>query len=84
MAEPIIPRCSRCYYSTLAMSDPIDQPDPMFPRLDAAQITRLVPFARRRGVAPGEVIFERGSVTRAFYVLLDGQMEITTPSREGQ
>jgi thioredoxin reductase (NADPH) len=66
------------------MSDPTDRPDPMFPRLDAAQIARLVPFARRRRAAPGEVIFERGSAKRAFYVLLDGQLEIATPSRDGE
>ena len=56
----------------------------MFPRLDAAQIARLAPFGRRRSISPGEVIFDRGSVKRAFYVLLEGRVEIASPSREGE
>ena len=56
----------------------------MFPRLTAAQIARLLPVGRRRRFAAGEVIYERGSAKRAFYVLLDGRVEIASPSRVGE
>lgn len=55
----------------------------MFPRLDAAQIARLTPFGRRRRAAPGEVLFDRGAVRRELYVLLEGRIEIASPSRDG-
>ena len=58
--------------------------DPMFPKLTATQIARLLPVGRRRRFAAGEVIYERGSSKRAFYVLLDGRVEIASPSRSGQ
>jgi thioredoxin reductase (NADPH) len=66
-----------------AMAEP-ERPDPMFPRLDAAQIARLAPFGRRRRATAGEVLYDRGSVKREFYVLLDGRVEIASPSREGE
>ena len=55
----------------------------MFPKLTAAQLARLLPIGRRRRFAAGEVVYERGSAKRAFYVLLAGRVEIATPSREG-
>ena len=55
----------------------------MFPKLTAAQLARLLPIGRRRRFAAGEVVYERGSAKRAFYVLLAGLVEIATPSREG-
>ena len=57
--------------------------NPMFPKLTAAQLARLLPIGRRRRFAAGEVVYERGSAKRAFYVLLDGRVEIATPSRVG-
>jgi thioredoxin reductase (NADPH) len=66
------------------MADPSERLDPMFPRLAPAQIARLLPVARRRRFAAGEMIYERGSVKRAFYVLLDGRVEIASPSRVGE
>ena len=53
----------------------------MFPRLTPTQIARLLPVGRRRRFEPGEVIYERGSAKRAFYVLLEGRVEIASPSR---
>lgn len=66
------------------MADVSERPDPMFPRLTGAQIARLLPVGRRRRVAAGEVVYERGSVKRAFYVLLEGRVEIASPSRVGE
>ncbi len=58
--------------------------DAMFPKLTRAQIDRLRPVGRPRQFAPGELIYERGSAKRAFYVLLEGRVEIASPAREGE
>jgi thioredoxin reductase (NADPH) len=58
--------------------------DAMFPKLTRAQIDRLRPVGRLRQFAPGELIYERGSAKRAFYVLLEGRVEIASPAREGE
>ena len=63
------------------MADPSERLDAMFPRLTPTQIARLLPVGRRRRFEPGEVIYERGSAKRAFYVLLEGRVEIASPSR---
>ncbi|MFI5324804.1 MAG: FAD-dependent oxidoreductase [Candidatus Rokuibacteriota bacterium] len=55
----------------------------MFPKLTRAQMDRLLPLGRRRRFAPGEMVYERGSAKRAFYVLLEGRVEIASPSRVG-
>ena len=56
----------------------------MFPTLSAAQLGRLGPIGRPRRFAAGEVIYERGSAKRAFYVLLEGRVEIASPARVGE
>jgi len=66
------------------MADRSEPMDPMFPRLTAAQIARLLPLGRRRRVAAGEVVYERGSAKRGFYILLSGRVEISAPSRSGE
>lgn len=66
------------------MADPSERLDAMFPKLHATQIARLLPLGRRRRFAAGELIYERGSAKRAFYVLLEGRVEIASPSREGE
>src|SRR5437773_1144787 len=66
------------------MADPSERLDAMFPRLTATQIARLLPVGRRRRIGAGEVLYERGSAKRAFYVLLEGRVEIASPSRVGE
>jgi len=66
------------------MADPSERLDAMFPRLTATQIARLLPVGRRRRIGAGEVLYERGSAKRAFYVLLEGRVEIASPSRAGE
>ena len=66
------------------MADSSERLDAMFPKLTATQIARLLPVGRRRRFAAGEVIYERGSAKRGFYVLLEGRVEIASPSRAGQ
>jgi thioredoxin reductase (NADPH) len=66
------------------MADSPERLDAMFPRLTRAQIDRLRPMGRPRQFAPGELIYERGSAKRAFYVLLEGRVEIASPAPEGE
>src|SRR5678815_3016724 len=66
------------------MADSSERLAEMFPKLTATQIARLLPVGRRRRFAAGEVIYERGSAKRAFYVLLDGLEISTRPSSVGE
>ena len=66
------------------MADSPERLDAMFPKLTRAQIDRLRPVGRPRQFTPGELIYERGSVKRAFYVLLEGRVEIASPAPEGE
>ena len=66
------------------MADSSERLAEMFPKLTATQIARLLPVGRRRRFAAGEVIYERGSAKRAFYVLLEGRVEIAGSSRLGE
>ena len=66
------------------MADSPERLEAMFPKLTRAQIDRLRPMGRPRQFAPGELIYERGSAKRAFYVLLEGRVEIASPAREGE
>jgi thioredoxin reductase (NADPH) len=66
------------------MADSPERLDAMFPKLTRVQIDRLRPVGRPRQFAPGELIYERGSAKRAFYVLLEGRVEIASPAREGE
>lgn len=56
----------------------------MFPLLTEAQIERLRPFGQVRSAAAGEIIFEPGDPRRSFSVLLEGQIEIVSPSMREQ
>ena len=53
--------------------DPIDS---MFPRLDEAQIERLVSFGTRLRAQPGEVLFDLGNDSHGVFVVLSGSVEI--------
>jgi thioredoxin reductase (NADPH) len=56
----------------------------LFPTLNAAQIERLTPFARRRTAEAGEMLFDQGEARRNLYVLIEGSFEIVAPSRDGE
>lgn len=51
-----------------------------FPKLDSAQIERLAAFGRRRRTAPGEILIEVGSSVKHFFVLIEGSIEIVSPT----
>ena len=66
------------------MADPFIQRDVAFPKLDAAQIARLLPFGKARSAAAGEVLFDQGDSARGVFVLIEGTVEIVDPTREGE
>jgi thioredoxin reductase (NADPH) len=52
----------------------------MFPRLSDAQLGRLQRLGSRRKVEAGEIIFEQGSPTPDFFVVLSGALAIVQPA----
>jgi thioredoxin reductase (NADPH) len=50
-----------------------------FPRLSAAQMERLAPLGRRRKIERGEVLYEQGTATPEFFVVLSGALELVQP-----
>jgi thioredoxin reductase (NADPH) len=66
------------------MAGTAERNEAMFPRLTGAQLERLRPLGRPRCFAAAEMIYERGSAKRAFYVLLEGRVEIASLSRVGE
>jgi thioredoxin reductase (NADPH) len=66
------------------MAGTAERNEAMFPRLTAAQLERLRPLGRPRRFAAAGTIYERGVAKRAFYVLLEGRVEIASLSRVGE
>ena len=58
------------------MPDLPEQPDPMFPRLDDAQIARLAPFGQQGDVEAGAVIVDQGDSHHGIFVVLKGRIEV--------
>jgi len=56
----------------------------MFPKLNAAQIARLATLGTHRRVAQGEVILEPGTPGRSLFVVLEGRLEVVSPSNNGE
>lgn len=50
--------------------------DPMFPRLDAAQIARLIPFGEKLSKQTGEIVFDQGDAQHGVFVVLEGSIEV--------
>ncbi len=53
---------------------------PLFARLDAAAVARLVGLLTARRVAAGDVIITKGDEAEAMYFIASGQVEVETPS----
>ena len=53
--------------------------DHVFPTLTPAQINRIAPHGRRRGVAKGELLVEVGQRPIPFFVVLSGEMQVLRP-----
>jgi thioredoxin reductase (NADPH) len=65
------------------MSETAERMDSTFPTLHPEQVARLKSFGRVRRVAAGELIFEYGDLNRRFYVVLEGSLEVVSPSHAG-
>ena len=60
------------------MPETVEPTDAMFPKLDAAQIARLLPLGQERRVAAGEIIFDLGDSEHGVFVVLDGSIELAS------
>ena len=56
----------------------------MFPQLTPAQVERIEKLGTRRRVKAGEVVFEVGDRKTAFFVVLEGALEILRPVGDGE
>ncbi len=50
----------------------------MFPKLDQAQIARLMPLGQERHLAAGEIIFDQGDSEHGVFVVLSGSIELVS------
>ena len=55
----------------------------MFPTLSPAQLARVASRGVTRSTTPGEVLVEPGDTDVPFFVLIEGRLEVTRPSDEG-
>ena len=60
------------------MAENVELIDGMFPKLDEAQIARLIPLGQERQVAAGEVIFDQGDSNHGVFVVLEGSIELVS------
>jgi len=56
----------------------------MFPTLTPAQIERIAKLGTRRKVKAGEIVFEVGDKWTAFFVVVEGAVEILRPTATGE
>lgn len=56
----------------------------MFPTLTPSAIARLEPHGRVRNTIDGEILFDLGQTNVGVFVVLDGAIEIVTPSGKGE
>ena len=58
------------------MPEAVEPTDSMFPKLDPAQIARLLPLGQERRVAAGEIIYDQGDSEHGVFVVLEGSIEV--------
>src|SRR5947209_2258819 len=58
----------------------VERREQMFPSLSAEQVARLLPFGRRQQLQQGAIVFDQGTTSPEFFVLLSGSMEIVQPA----
>src|ERR1700685_1117864 len=56
----------------------LEPTEEMFPKLDEAQIARLMPFGEERQVSAGEIVFDQGDTEHGVFVILDGSVELVS------
>jgi len=57
---------------------------PLFGALQAAQLQRLVAYAKRRNVKAGRVLFNKGDPGNALFAIRAGTIKIMAPSSDGR
>jgi thioredoxin reductase (NADPH) len=63
------------------MDVPLSAPrEEVFPSFTDAQIARVDRYGHRRSVAAGEILIEQGEPTMAFFVIVSGEIQATSPS----
>jgi thioredoxin reductase (NADPH) len=60
------------------MAENVEITEGMFPKLDEAQIARLMPLGEERQVGAGEIIFDQGDSVHGVFVVLDGSIELVS------
>src|SRR5271154_1051491 len=70
--------------AVVAAPDPNARRAQTFPKLSPAQIASVAAFGRERAVRAGEVLFDQGQREIAFFVLLEGAIEVVHPKGSGE
>lgn len=52
-------------------------PDDLFPKLSDEELEKMQPFGKALWLNPGEVLFQEGDPSYQFYVVLEGQVQVT-------
>ena len=67
------------------MPEPVNRDlDAIFPKLSARQIARLTPLGVRRSFGEGEMVFDQGAAGRSLFVVLEGRLEVVSPTKTGE
>jgi thioredoxin reductase (NADPH) len=70
--------------SQSATSGPLPRLAEMFPTLAPAQIARIRGVGHERAIHAGEVLFEQGDAAAKLFVVLEGSIEVVSPSATGE
>ena len=63
---------------------PMPTPEAAAPVLSAAALAELAPFGEERAVEAGDILFRAGDASYDFIVVLEGEVDIVRPDREGE
>ncbi|HWZ33509.1 MAG TPA: FAD-dependent oxidoreductase [Bryobacteraceae bacterium] len=61
----------------------VEKSELAFPKLDAAAIARLASYGHERRTSAGEILFDVGQANVSVFVVLEGDIEIVSPSGSG-
>ncbi len=62
------------------MAEASEPVDPMFPRLDGAQIERLAAFGKQRRAEQRKILYDLGDAQHGIFIVLDGSLEVLAVS----
>src|SRR5260370_28286725 len=61
-----------------------EQPEHIFPTLQATQIARFSTHGKSRKVQRGQVLVEQGDQNAPFFLVISGEMEVVRPTATGE